>query len=132
MARRAAIKVTSVAKLFSTYITAEDHAEIIARGSTSCPSSAPLSKNCAFLVRGYVAVGTAMPVARRSFPRPEYHRASHSAVTSSRTQRGYTAVVHTKLNKSSEPQAATYKPSLVLPVTKMRVSCRLLTQCGMA
>ena len=74
------------------------------------------SNNCASLVRGYVAVGTAMPVARRSFPKPEYHRAGHSAVASSRTQRGYTTVVHTKLNKSSEPQAATCKPSLGLPV----------------
>ena len=45
--------------------------EFIAQGKYIISQDDPLSKNCAFLVHGCVAVGTAMPVARRSFPRPE-------------------------------------------------------------
>ena len=61
----------------------------------------PLAENCAFLVDGYVAGGTAVTVARRNFPKQllHYHRAGYGAVTGPQTQRGYTAFVHTKLSR---------------------------------
>ena len=98
---RAAIKETGSAKLFSANITADDPAEMIARGKYILSQFGPLSENCAFLVDGYVAGGTGVTVARRNFPKQflHYHRAGHGAVTSPQTQRGYTAFVHTKLSR---------------------------------
>ena len=100
-AMRASMKETGVAKLFSANITADDPAEMIARGKYVMAQFGPLAENCAFLVDGYVAGGTAVTVARRNFPKQflHYHRAGHGAVTSPQTQRGYTAFVHTKLSR---------------------------------
>merc|ERR1712211_95851 len=75
--------------------------EMIARGKYVLSQFGPLAENCAFLVDGYVAGGTAVTVARRNFPKQflHYHRAVHGAVTSPQTQRGYTAFVHTKISR---------------------------------
>ena len=92
---------TGASKLFSASITADDPAEMIARGKYVLSQFGPLGENCAFLVDGYVAGGTAITVARRNFPKQflHYHRAGHGAITSPQTQRGYTAFVHTKISR---------------------------------
>merc|ERR1719242_1130453 len=74
---------------------------MIARGKYCLSQFGPLAENCAFLVDGYVAGGTAVTVARRNFPKQflHYHRAGHGSVTSPQTQRGYTAFVHTKISR---------------------------------
>jgi len=100
-AMRACVKETGVAKLFSANITADDPVEMVSRGKYIMAQFGPLAENCAFLVDGYVAGGTAVTVARRNFPKQflHYHRAGHGAVTSPQTQRGYTAFVHTKISR---------------------------------
>jgi len=100
-AMRACIKETGVGKLFSANITADDPNEMIARGKYCLSQFGPLSENCAFLVDGDVAGGTAVTCARRNFPKQflHYHRAGHGSVTSPQTQRGYTAFVHTKISR---------------------------------
>ncbi|CAJ1394660.1 unnamed protein product [Effrenium voratum] len=100
-AMRAAIKETGSFKLFSANITADDPNEMIARGKYILSQFGPLSENCAFLVDGYVAGGTAVTCCRRNFPKQflHYHRAGHGSVTSPQTQRGYTAFVHTKISR---------------------------------
>ena len=74
---------------------------MIARGKYILSQFGPLSENCAFLVDGYVAGGTAVTCCRRNFPKQflHYHRAGHGSVTSPQTQRGYTAFVHTKISR---------------------------------
>ena len=100
-AMRACIKETGSSKLFSANITADDPEEMIARGKYIMSQFGPLSENCAFLVDGYVAGGTAVTCCRRNFPKQflHYHRAGHGSVTSPQTQRGYTAFVHTKISR---------------------------------
>ena len=100
-AMRACIKETGSSKLFSANITADDPEEMIARGKYVLSQFGPLSENCAFLVDGYVAGGTAVTCCRRNFPKQflHYHRAGHGSVTSPQTQRGYTAFVHTKISR---------------------------------
>jgi len=100
-AMQQAVEETGRAKLFSANITADDPNEMIARGKYVLGQMGPMAENCAFLVDGYVAGGTAITVARRNFPQQflHYHRAGHGAVTSPQTQRGYTAFVHTKLSR---------------------------------
>ena len=100
-AMRAAIKEAGISKLFSANITADDPAEMIARGKYILSKFGLLAEDCASLVDGYVAGSTAVTVARRNFPKQfmHYHRAGHGAVTSPRTQRGYTAFVHIKLSR---------------------------------
>merc|ERR1712178_219904 len=100
-AMRACVKEVGSSKLFSANITADDPAEMIARGKYAMSQFGPLSECCAFLVDGYVTGGTAVTVARRNFPKQflHYHRAGHGAVTSPQTQRGYTAFVHTKISR---------------------------------
>ena len=68
----------------------DDPNEMIARGKYCMSQFGPLSENCAFLVDGYVAGGTAVTCARRNFPKQflHYHRAGHGSVTSPQTQRG--------------------------------------------
>jgi ribulose-bisphosphate carboxylase large chain len=97
----ACVKKTGSSKLFSANITADNPAEMIARGKYCLSQIGPLGECCAFLVHGYVAGGTAITVARRNFPKQflRYHRASRGAVTSPQAQRGYTAFVHTKLSR---------------------------------
>jgi ribulose-bisphosphate carboxylase large chain len=100
-AMRACVKETGASKLFSANITADDPVEMVARGKYVLSQFGPLGENCAFLVDGYVAGGTAITVARRNFPKQflHYHRAGHGAITSPQTQRGYTAFVHTKISR---------------------------------
>merc|ERR1719428_1006342 len=100
-AMRACIKETGEQKLFSANITADDPAEMIARGKYVLGQFGPLAENCALLVDGYVAGGTGITTCRRNFPDQflHYHRAGHGAVTSPQTQRGYTAFVHTKMSR---------------------------------
>jgi len=82
-------------------ITVDDPAELVARGKYFLSQVGPLAENCAFLVDGYVAGGTAITVARRNFPEQflHYHRAGHVAITSPMMQRGYTAFVHTQASR---------------------------------
>merc|ERR1712076_277489 len=100
-AMRACVKETGIAKLFSANITADDPAEMVARGKYVMSQFGPLGENTALLVDGYVAGGSAVTTCRRNFPKQflHYHRAGHGAVTSPQTQRGYTAFVHTKISR---------------------------------
>ena len=66
-ALRATTKETGVAELFSAKNTVDDPAEMIARDEYILAHLGPLSENCASLVDGYVAGGTAVTVARRNF-----------------------------------------------------------------
>ena len=95
---RACVKETGSSKLFSANITADDPGEMIARGKYILSQFGPLSENCAFLVDGCVGGGTAVTCcSRKQFL--HYHRAGHGSVTSSQTQLGYTAFVHTKISR---------------------------------
>ena len=97
-AMRACVKETGSSKLFSANITADDPEEMIARGKYILSQFGPLSGNCAFLVDGCVGGGTAVTCcSRKQFL--HYHRAGHGSVTSSQTQLGYTAFVHTKISR---------------------------------
>ncbi|MCW9033600.1 MAG: ribulose-bisphosphate carboxylase [Rhodospirillales bacterium] len=94
---------TGDAKLFSANITADDPAEMIARGNYILETFGPDADHVAFLVDGYVAGATAVTTARRNFPNQfiHYHRAGHGAVTSPQSMRGYTAFVHCKMARLS-------------------------------
>ena len=94
---------TGEAKLFSANITADDPAEMIARGNYILETFGEDADHVAFLVDGYVAGPTAVTVARRNFPNQflHYHRAGHGAVTSPQSKRGYTALVHCKMSRLS-------------------------------
>ena len=90
-------------KLFSAIITADDPAKKIARGKYTLSQCGPLVENCAFLVVGYVAGGSAFIVARRCFPKNflHYHRAGHCAIASPETQSGDTAFVRSEISRVS-------------------------------
>jgi ribulose-bisphosphate carboxylase large chain len=90
---------TGQAKLFSANITADDPAEMLARGHYILETFAENASHVAFLVDGYVAGPTAVTTCRRNFPGQflHYHRAGHGAVTSSQSKRGYTVLVHMKM-----------------------------------
>jgi ribulose-bisphosphate carboxylase large chain len=94
---------TGEAKLFSANITADDPAEMIARGEYILETFGPDADHVAFLVDGYVAGPTAVTACRRNFPGQflHYHRAGHGAVTSPQSQRGYSAFVHCKMSRLS-------------------------------
>ena len=98
-AMRRAQDATGQAKLFSANITADDPAEMIARGQFILETFAENAHHVAFLVDGYVAGPTAVTTCRRNFPGQflHYHRAGHGAVTSSQSKRGYTVLVHMKM-----------------------------------
>jgi ribulose-bisphosphate carboxylase large chain len=100
-AMRRAQDETGEAKLFSANITADDPAEMVARGEFILETFAENADHVAFLVDGYVAGGTAVTTARRNFPNQflHYHRAGHGAVTSPQSDRGYTAFVHCKMSR---------------------------------
>ena len=68
-----AIKETGGAELFSAKNTVDDPAEMIARGEYILAHFDPLSENCASLVDGYVAGGTAVTDTRRSLPKQFLH-----------------------------------------------------------
>ncbi len=90
---------TGQAKLFSANITADDHAEMIARGEYILEAFGPDADKVAFLVDGYVGGPGMVTTARRYFPSQylHYHRAGHGAVTSPSSKRGYTAFVLSKM-----------------------------------
>jgi len=92
---------TGQAKIFSANITADDPAEMIARGEYILERFGPNAPHVAFLVDGFVAGATAITTARRNFPGQflHYHRAGHGAITSPQSKRGYTAFVHLKMSR---------------------------------
>mmetsp|Transcript_10978 Transcript_10978/g.33069 ORF Transcript_10978/g.33069 Transcript_10978/m.33069 type:complete len:196 (+) Transcript_10978:2-589(+) len=98
---RACIKETGSAKLFSANITADDPAEMIARGKYILGQFSSLAKACAYLVDSYVAGGTAGAVAHSDVPTPLLHRngAGHGAGVSPLTQRSHTAFVHITISR---------------------------------
>ncbi|MFD7027406.1 ribulose-bisphosphate carboxylase [Streptomyces sp. NPDC059917] len=100
-AMRRAQDATGEAKLFSANITADDPAEMIARGEFILETFAENADHVAFLVDGYVAGPTAVTTARRNFPGQflHFHRAGHGAVTSPQSKRGYTSFVHCKMTR---------------------------------
>ncbi|ARE41635.1 Ribulose bisphosphate carboxylase [Rhodovulum sp. P5] len=102
-AMKRAQDATGEAKLFSANITADDPAEMIARGEYILETFGPDADHVAFLVDGYVAGPTAVTACRRNFPGQflHYHRAGHGAVTSPQSKRGYTAFVHCKMSRLS-------------------------------
>jgi ribulose-bisphosphate carboxylase large chain len=90
---------TGQPKLFSANITADDPAEMLARGHYILETFGKNASHVAFLVDGYVGGPTAITLCRRNFPNQflHYHRAGHGAVTSSQSKRGYTVLVHMKM-----------------------------------
>ncbi len=98
-AMRRAMDETGEAKIFSANITADDHAEMIARGEYILSEFGPDADKVAFLVDGYVGGPGMITTARRNFPSQylHYHRAGHGAVTSPSAKRGYTAYVLAKM-----------------------------------
>ncbi len=90
-------------KLFSANITADDPAEMVARGEFIMETFGEFASHVAFLVDGFVAGPTSVTTARRNFPGQflHYHRAGHGAITSMQSQRGYTAFVHLKMARLS-------------------------------
>jgi len=90
---------TGEAKLFSANVTADDPAEIVARGEAVLKIFGENASHIAFLVDGFLAGPTAVTCVRRNFPGQflHYHRAGHGAITSPQSQRGYTALVLSKL-----------------------------------
>jgi ribulose-bisphosphate carboxylase large chain len=90
---------TGKAKLFSANITADDPAEMLARGHYILETFGKNASHVAFLVDGYVGGPTAVSLCRRNFPNQflHYHRAGHGAVTSNQSKRGYTVLVHMKM-----------------------------------
>ena len=98
-AMRRAQDETGEAKLFSANITADDPAEMVARGEVVLEAFAGNEDHVAFLVDGYVGGPAAVTTCRRRFPDTflHYHRAGHGAVTSPQSMRGYTAFVLAKM-----------------------------------
>ena len=102
-AMKRAMDDTGEAKIFSANITADDPAEMIARGEYILECFGDLSENVAFLVDGYVGGCGMVTTARRNFPNQylHYHRAGHGAITSEESNRGYTALAHMKWARMS-------------------------------
>ena len=98
-AMKKAMDETGEAKLFSANITADDHAEMIARGEFILSAFGPDADKVAFLVDGFVGGPGMVTTVRRYFPRQflHYHRAGHGMVTSPSSSRGYTAYVLAKM-----------------------------------
>ncbi len=90
---------TGQPKLFSANITADSHAEMIARGEFILETFGPDADKVAFLVDGFVGGPGMITTARRWFPNQylHYHRAGHGMVTSPQSKRGYTAFVLAKM-----------------------------------
>uniref|UniRef100_A0A0G4GM17 ribulose-bisphosphate carboxylase n=1 Tax=Chromera velia CCMP2878 TaxID=1169474 RepID=A0A0G4GM17_9ALVE len=100
-AMKRAMAETGRRVFFSANITADDPDEMIARGKYVLGQFDHLAEQVSLLVDGYVAGPTAVTTSRRNFPRQylHYHRAGHGAVTSPQTQRGYTALVLSKISR---------------------------------
>ncbi|WP_028708174.1 ribulose-bisphosphate carboxylase [Propionicicella superfundia] len=100
-AMKRAMDETGEAKLFSANITADDHAEMIARGEFILQAFGPDADKVAFLVDGFVGGPGMVTTVRRYFPRQflHFHRAGHGMVTSPSSKRGYTAYVLAKMSR---------------------------------
>ncbi len=100
-AMKRAMDETGQSKIFSANITADDPAEMIARGEYILETFGEYAENVAFLVDGFVGGPGMITTARRNFPGQflHYHRAGHGMVTSEQTQRGFTALVHMKWSR---------------------------------
>ena len=100
-AMKRAMDETGQAKIFSANITADDPAEMIARGEYILETFGELAENVAFLVDGFVGGCGMVTTARRNFPQQflHYHRAGHGAITSEESNRGYTSLVHMKWSR---------------------------------
>ena len=100
-AMKRAMDETGEAKIFSMNITADSHAEMIARAEYGLETFGPDANKLAFLVDGYVGGPGMITTARRWFPDQflHYHRAGHGAVTSPQSDRGYTAMVLSKMSR---------------------------------
>jgi ribulose-bisphosphate carboxylase large chain len=98
-AMKRAQDATGQAKLFSANITADDPAEMVARGQFILETFRENASHIAFLVDGFVAGPTAVTTCRRNFPNQflHYHRAGHGAITSNQSRRGYNVLVHMKM-----------------------------------
>ncbi len=98
-AMRRAQDETGEAKLFSANITADSHAEMLARGEFILETFAENADHVAFLVDGFVGGPGMITTARRWFPNQylHYHRAGHGMITSPSSKRGYTAFVLAKI-----------------------------------
>ncbi len=90
---------TGQPKLFSANITADSHAEMLARGEFILETFGPDADKVAFLVDGFVGGPGMITTARRWFPNQylHYHRAGHGMITSPQSKRGYTAFVLAKI-----------------------------------
>ena len=98
-AMKRAMDTTGEAKLFSANITADDHAEMLARGEFILQAFGPDADKVAVLVDGFVGGPGMVTTARRRFPQQflHYHRAGHGMVTSPSSRRGYTGYVLAKM-----------------------------------
>ena len=98
---------TGKAKLFSANITADDPAEMIARGEFILESFGENASHVAFLVDGFVAGPAAVTTVRRNFPDQFLHcqRSGHGAITSPQSKRGYTALVLAKMSRMTGASA---------------------------
>ena len=94
---------TGEAKIFSANITADDPAEMIARGEYVLEQFGNDAEKVALLVDGFVGGCGMVTTARRNFPGQflHYHRAGHGMVTGEESNRGYTALTHMKWARMS-------------------------------
>ncbi|MCF6317513.1 MAG: ribulose 1,5-bisphosphate carboxylase [Marinosulfonomonas sp.] len=102
-AMKRAMDDTGEAKIFSANITADDPAEMIARGEYVLEQFGMHAENVALLVDGFVGGCGMVTTARRNFPNQfiHYHRAGHGMVTGEESNRGYTALTHMKWARMS-------------------------------
>lgn len=90
---------TGQPKLFSANISADDPFEVIKRGELILEIFGENARHVAFLIDGYIMGTMGVALVRRYFPDQflHYHRAGHAAITSPKSNRGYTSYVHMKL-----------------------------------
>jgi ribulose-bisphosphate carboxylase large chain len=87
-------------KIFSMNITCDDPSEMDRRAELALKAFATTPESLAFHVDAYLAGPMALTHARRTLPGfLSAHRAGHAAITSQRSNRGYSAFVLTKLNR---------------------------------
>ncbi|NOR61939.1 MAG: ribulose-bisphosphate carboxylase [Rhodobacteraceae bacterium] len=91
---------TGKAKIFSVNITADDPNEMDMRAEAALEAFKATPGSLAFHVDAYLAGPMALTHACRDLPHfVSAHRAGHAAVTSQRSNRGYSAFVLTKINR---------------------------------
>ncbi len=92
---------TGEAKIFSANITADSPTEMDMRTELAIRAFKHNPDSLTFHVDAYLAGPMALPHARRRLPKHfiSAHRAGHAAITSARSNRGYSAFVLTKINR---------------------------------